>query len=97
MFGALLLAAGLGARLFGLSRREAIVGALAWSPSANSVLGGQNATFALLLIVIAGVLMQRADTLGSRLSAIAAGLTLSVLAYKPQFAAPVAGLALLRE
>ncbi len=97
MFAALLLAAGLGARLFGLSRREAIIGALAWGPAANSVLGGQNATFALLLIVIAGVLMQRADLTGSRLSAIAAGVTLSVLAYKPQFGAPVAGLALLRE
>jgi hypothetical protein len=97
MFGALLVASILIARLYGLSRRIAIVSALAWSPAAASVLSGQNASFGLVLVVVIGILMLWAESMASPRSAIAAGLTLSLLAYKPQFALPVVGLALLRE
>ena len=111
MIGALLLAAISLARLYGLPARLAIIGALAWSPAAESVLSGQNASLALLLIAVVGLLM-RADaarTGGTQAAGsgstkvtrslranIAAGLMVAALAYKPQFAAPVAGLALLR-
>jgi hypothetical protein len=100
MFAALIGAALLGARLFDLPRRWAVLGTLAWGPAAASVLGGQNVTFALLLALLAGWVMAREPAPRSRVARFAemgAGLAIGILAYKPQFAAPVAGLALLRR
>jgi alpha-1,2-mannosyltransferase len=100
MFAALIAAALLGARLFDLPVRWALLGTLAWAPAAASVLGGQNATFALLLAMVVGVLMvhtARWETPLGRTGAALVGMLIGLLAYKPQFAAPLAGLALLRR
>lgn len=96
MFGALIAAAELGARFYGLPRRMAVLGALAWGPAGASVLGGQNATFALLLLVITGLLLIGVEARGSRWAALLAGAAIAIVAYKPQFAAPAAGLVVLR-
>ncbi|HET7677211.1 MAG TPA: glycosyltransferase 87 family protein [Candidatus Limnocylindrales bacterium] len=89
MLAALMLAARLGADLLGLPRRWALVGALAWGPAAAGVLSGQNTSLALLLTVLAArALSRRRDG--------AAGVAAGLLAYKPQLAAPLAGLLLLR-
>ena len=97
MLGALALAAALAARLYGIPRRIAMVGALAWGPAAASVLSGQNATLALLLIVISALAMVRAAKSGSRWAGMVAGVASAGLGYKPQFAAPIVAIAALRR
>jgi hypothetical protein len=89
MAAALLVAAVLGADLLGLSRRWALLGTLAWSPAAAGVLSGQNTGAALLLVVLAA----RAWSAGS---SGWTGAAVGALAYKPQLAAPLAGLLVLR-
>lgn len=83
---ALIGAALLGGRLYGLPRRWAVLGALAWSPAAAGVLSGQNSALLLLLVVIAagGVTSGRWAVAG-----IALGLGL----YRPQLGLPVVALA----
>ena len=89
MAGLLVLATVLWADIVGLPRRWAVLGALAWAPAAAGVASGQNSSVALVLIVLAtGALVRRRD-------AVAGALT-GILAYKPQLAAPVAGMLLLR-
>ena len=89
MLAALLAAAWLGAPLYGIPRRWALLGALAWAPAAASVVSGQNATLALLLALCTAVaLLRRRDGL--------AGLAGGILAYKQQLGAPVVGLLLVR-
>jgi hypothetical protein len=65
-----------------------------WGPAAASVLSGQNATLALLLIVIAGSALARGR--GDLRASVVAGICASLLAYKPQFAAPLLGIAVVR-
>jgi hypothetical protein len=89
MAGLLMLAAVLWADIIGLPRRWAVLGALAWAPAAAGVASGQNSPVALLLVVLAtGALVRRRDAV--------AGVLTGLLAYKPQLAAPVAGVLLLR-
>jgi hypothetical protein len=89
MAALLVIAAAWGARLLGIPRRWAVLGALAWGPAAAGVVSGQNTSLALLLVVAAGAaLLARRDG--------TAGIATGLLAYKPQLAAPVAGLLLLR-
>lgn len=85
----LVLAAVLWADIVRLPRRWAVLGALAWAPAAAGVASGQNSSMALVLVVLtAGALVRRRD-------AVAGALT-GLLAYKPQLAAPIAGVLLLR-
>lgn len=89
MAGLLLLATVLWADIVGLPRRWAVLGALAWAPAAAGVASGQNSSVALLLVVLTtGALVRQRD-------AVAGALT-GLLAYKPQLAAPIAGVLLLR-
>jgi hypothetical protein len=89
MLALLVLAADMGARLVGLPRRWAVLGTLAWAPAAAGVLSGQNTSLALLLVVIAAWALVRGHE--GR-----AGLAVGLLAYKPQLAAPMLGLLVLR-
>jgi hypothetical protein len=89
MLGLLLTAAWMGAGLLGLPVRWAILGTLAWAPAAAGVLSGQNTSLALLLVVLAAWAMVRGLDGG-------AGLSIGLLAYKPQLAVPFLGLLLLR-
>ncbi len=89
MAGLLVLAAVVWSDIVGLPRRWVVLGALAWAPAAAGVASGQNSSAALLLLVLAtGALVRQRDA--------AAGALGGLLAYKPQLAAPVAGLLLLR-
>jgi hypothetical protein len=89
MAALLLLAVFTWATLSPLPRRWLIVGALAWSPAALGVIAGQNTSLALLLVVsTAWALTHERDGL--------AGMASGLLAYKPQLAAPMVGLLLLR-
>jgi Glycosyltransferase family 87 len=85
----LLVAACWGARLLGIPRGWATLGALAWGPAAAGVVSGQNTSLALLLTVVAAAALARGQ---ESISGLAAGL----LAYKPQLGAPLAGVLLLR-
>jgi alpha-1,2-mannosyltransferase len=89
MLGLLVAATVVGAALLGLPRRWAIVGVLAWGPAAAGVLSGQNTALALLLVTLATVALARDRDL-------AGGTGVGLLGYKPQLAAPLIGLLLLR-
>jgi hypothetical protein len=88
-FALLLVSASLGAALTGLPTRWAVLGTLAWAPAAAGVISGQNPSAALLLVVLAAWGLARGHD--GR-----AGLAVGLLAYKPQLAAPVLGLLVLR-
>jgi len=88
-FALLLASASLGAALTGLPTRWAVLGTLAWAPAAAGVISGQNPSAALLLVVLAAWGLARGHD--GR-----AGLAVGLLAYKPQLAAPVLGLLVLR-
>jgi hypothetical protein len=89
MTALLVVAAVMGADLLALPRRWAVLGALAWGPAAAGVISGQNSALALLLVVVAALGLARNRDM---ITGIASG----VLAYKPQLAAPLLGLLLLR-
>jgi alpha-1,2-mannosyltransferase len=89
MLGILVLAAIAGARLLGMPRRWVVLGALAWGPAAAGVVSGQNTSLALLLVVASAAALIAA-------SERRAGALAGLLAYKPQLAAPIAGLLLVR-
>jgi Glycosyltransferase family 87 len=89
MAALLIVAAAWGADLLRLPRRWAVLGALAWGPAVAGVVSGQNTPLALLLVVASGFGMLRHR---DGITGFAAG----ILAYKPQLAAPVLGLLLLR-
>ncbi len=89
MLALLLGAAAIGARLVGLPPAWAVLGTLAWAPAAAGVLSGQNTALALALVALAALALLRGHD-GS------AGLAVGLLAYKPQLAAPMLGLLLLR-
>lgn len=83
--GALVAAAWIGGPLFGITRRCALLGVFAWAPAAAGVVSGQNTALALLLVVLVAWALRRGRPwLG--------GLAVGLLAYKPQLAAPHAGL-----
>jgi hypothetical protein len=89
MAALLVVATVLWADIVALPRRWAVLGALAWAPAAAGVASGQNSSVALLLVVLTtGALVRRRDAV--------AGVLTGMLAYKPQLAAPVAGVLLLR-
>ncbi len=83
---ALLGAAVLGSRLYGIPRRWAILGTLAWSPAVAGVISGQNSAVLLLLAMMAA-----AGLSGGRWRL--AGLALGAAAYRPQQGLPLIGLA----
>jgi hypothetical protein len=89
MLAFLLVAATMGSGLLGLPWRWTMLGTLAWAPAAAGVLSGQNTSLALLLVVLAAWAMVRGLDGG-------AGLSIGLLAYKPQLAVPFLGLLLLR-
>lgn len=89
MLALLLASTAIGSRLLGLPLRWAVLGTLAWAPAAAGVLSGQNTSAALLLVVVAAWAL--ANGWGGR-----AGLAVGLLAYKPQLAAPLVGLLLVR-
>lgn len=89
MAAVLVAAATVGADLLALPRRWAVVGAVAWGPAAAGVVSGQNTSLALLLVVAAAMSLSRGrGALGGTWSGI--------LLYKPQLAAPMVGLLLIR-
>jgi len=89
MLAALLAAAAVWARLVGLPRRWALLGALAWAPAAAGVASGQNTSGALLLVVLSGAALAAGrEVLG--------GVLAGVVLYKPQLGAPMVGTLLLR-
>ena len=90
MAGLLVTAAILGADALGLPRRWSVIAALAWGPAAAGILSGQNTALALLLVVVAALALQR-DHEGR------SGGLIGLLAYKPQLAAPLVLLLVLRS
>jgi len=77
------------AGVVGLPRRWALLGVLAWAPAAAGVASGQNSSVALLLVALSGA------ALVARRQGVA-GVLVGALTYKPQLAAPLIGLLLLR-
>ncbi|HTS15913.1 MAG TPA: glycosyltransferase 87 family protein [Candidatus Sulfotelmatobacter sp.] len=82
MLAALLAAAVLGGRVFGIPRGWAVLGTLAWAPAAAGVVSGQNTSLALLLVVALIAALQRGRP-------VLAGAMAGLLLYKPQLDAPV--------
>lgn len=88
--GAILLAAAVvGAAAFGLDRRWAILGTLAWTPAAGAVISGQNSAALLLLTVAAAWLLARG-------AHGRAGLVAGLAAYRPHLGLPITGLLAVR-
>ena len=78
------------ARLFHLPLWLGVMLAVAWPPTLYALESGQNATFGLMLVATATVLL-------SRRYGFAAGLVVGALAYKPTYAAPFLVLLLVRR
>lgn len=91
---ALLAAAILGSRVYGLPRRWTLIGAFAWPPAAAAVVSGQNSAVLLLLIVTATWALTRGS---SRFGTVLAGLAIGLAAYRPHLGLPFSGLALWRR
>jgi alpha-1,2-mannosyltransferase len=90
MGGLLVTAAILGADALLLPRRWSVIAALAWGPAAAGVISGQNTALALLMVVVAALALQRGR------QALSGGLV-GLLAYKPQLAAPLVLLFVVRS
>lgn len=86
---ALLTAGVLGARVFGLERRWAVLGTLAWSPAAGAVVSGQNSAVLLLLTIVAAWTL----TTGRH---VMAGLAIGLAGYRPHLGLPLFGLSIWR-
>ena len=78
-----------GARVYELDRRVALVVVFAWAPTLVSVAFGQNVPLALLLAFLTIEGLSRNDDLF-------AGLAVGLLLYKPTLAIPLLGLMVLR-
>ena len=85
-FAVLVAAVLLGARAYGLRRRWALLGALAWSPAAAAVVSGQNSAVLLLLAMATAAGLSRPR---GRLAGLAVGLA----TYRPQQGLPLGALA----
>ncbi len=92
---ALLAAALLASRVYGLPRHWALIGAFAWAPAAAAVVSGQNSAVLLLLAVIASWALARGAS--SPGLAGVAGLAIGLAAYRPHLGLPFSGLALWRR
>ena len=90
MTGLVVVAAVLGARIYGLDRRVGLAVAFAWTPAMGSAIVGQNAMLGLVLALVAIEGLRRDDDL-------LAGLAVGLLLYKPTLALPLIGLLLLRR
>lgn len=89
---ALLAAARLAAGVYGLPRRWAILGTVAWAPAAAAVVSGQNSAVLLLLTVFASWALRR----GPR-SYVLAGLAVGLAAYRPHLGLPLFGMVVWRR
>lgn len=89
MLACALGASAVGARVYGLPRRVALLAALAWAPLTGAIVIGQNTPFALLLAMVgvAGLAFRRE---------LVAGSAVGALLYKPTLGLPLAGLLLIR-
>jgi hypothetical protein len=92
MAALLLVAVEYGRRPFGVPQRVAFIGALAWPPAAAGVVSGQSSALALSLVVVVMAGLGRSSTRGS----VLAGLAVGAMAYKPQLAAALLVLLLVR-
>ena len=88
----LLAAAVLGGHVFGIPRRWAVVGTLAWSPAAAAVISGQNSAVLLLLTIVSAWALVRGS--GGHLLA---GFAIGFATYRPHLGLPLLGLALWRR
>jgi hypothetical protein len=90
MAGAALLAAAIGARVYQLDPRVALIVAFAWAPTLGSAALGHNEAIAVLLDLTAiWALSRDRDAI--------AGVAVALLLYKPTVALPLLGLLLLRR
>lgn len=85
-----ILAARIGARVYGLPRPVALLAALAWAPLTGAIVIGQNTPFAVLLAIV-GI-----EALVHGRQGIA-GAAVGGLLYKPTIGLPLAGLFVLRR
>jgi hypothetical protein len=76
--------------VFGLERRTAVLALAAFAPVTASVVLGQNAAFGLLLALLATAGLVRGN-------ALATGLAIGLLLYKPTYALPLIALLVLRR
>jgi alpha-1,2-mannosyltransferase len=93
--GALLGAAILGAPLYGIPRRWAVLGALAWAPAVAGVISGQNSAVLLLLVVISVTGITGGPVPAGTPWALA-GLALGAAVWRPQLGLPLGAVALWR-
>lgn len=89
MLASLAAAGVVAGRVFGVSRRFAVMLAFAWAPCMSAVLIGQNATLGLLLTMVA---LRGLQTSSALMTAVPIGLLL----YKPTYALPLIGLLAVR-
>ena len=98
---ALLAAAALAGRVYGIPQRWAIMGTIAWAPAAAGVLSGQNSAVLLLLIVGATWAVGRSPTASTpvhrRWLAGLAGFVIGLAVYRPHMGLPVLGLIVWRR
>lgn len=86
---ALVAAASLASRVYGIRPRWTILGTVAWAPAAAGVVSGQNSGVLLLLTVVATWALARGSN-------GLAGLAIGLAAYRPHMGGPLTGLALWR-
>jgi hypothetical protein len=101
LFGLLMLACAgaagvVGARVYGLERRTAVLAVLAFGPVTASVVIGQNGPLGLLLALAAIDGLVAADR-GAVRGRWQAGLAIGLLLFKPTWGLPLVGLLILRR
>ena len=101
IFGFLMLACAgaagvVGARVYGLERRTAVLAVLAFGPVTASVVIGQNGPLGLLLALAAIDGLVAADR-GAVRGRWQAGLAIGLLLFKPTWGLPLVGLLILRR
>lgn len=98
---ALLAAAALASGVYGIPRRWAFLGTLAWAPAAAAVVSGQNSAGLLLLIVGASWAVGRSPAgstpIRNHWLAGLAGFVIGLAVYRPHMGLPVLGLIVWRR
>ena len=98
---ALLAAAALASRVYGIPRHWAVLGAFAWAPAAAGVVSGQNSAVLLLLIVGATLAVGRSPAgwtaVRTRWLGVLAGFVAGLAVYRPHMGLPVLGLMVWRR